>query len=206
MNKISILVVDDHALVRMGIVSLLGTVKDFRVVGEADNGQSAVDKARELRPDIVLMDLLMPKKDGIEATQEIKEALPDAKVILLTSAGSSDIISRGIKAGASGAVMKSSDISSLVATIRSVLGGETTLAPEVQKLIDEQPPLQDLSDRQLQILQGITRGLPDRDIAMQLGLSLYTIKEYTNKLFAKLGAANRTEAAIIAERKHLLNI
>ncbi len=102
--------------------------------------------------------------------------------------------------------MKSSDISSLVATIRSVLGGETTLAPEVQKLIDEQPPLQDLSDRQLQILQGITRGLPDREIARQLGLSLYTIKEYTNKLFAKIGAANRTEAAIIAERKHLLNI
>ena len=206
MNKISILVVDDHALVRMGIVSLLGTVKDFRVVGEADNGQSAVDKARELRPDIVLMDLLMPKKDGIAATQEIKSALPDAKVILLTSASSSDIISRGIKAGASGAVMKSSDISSLVTTIRSALGGETTLAPEVQKLISEQPPLKGLSDRQLQILQGISRGLPDREIATMLGLSLYTIKEYTNKLFVKLGAANRAEAVAIALRKQLLKI
>lgn len=205
-NRIKVLLADDHAMVRMALASLLDTVEDFSVVGEAEDGEEAVKTAAKLQPDIVLMDLMMPLKDGVEATQEIKAALPDTKVILLTSATSSDQIAHGIRAGASGAILKSSDFSLLVETIKKVAAGGSVIAPDVQKLLDEEPPILDLSNRQREILQLIVKGLNDREIARLLGLSVYTVKEHVNALFNKIGAANRTEATMIAARKHLLKL
>ena len=204
MNQIKILLADDHAMVRSGLVSLLGTVEDIAVVGEAENGEEAVKAAAKLKPDVILMDLMMPVKDGVEATREIKSADPDVKIILLTSAGCSDVIARGIRAGACGAILKSSDFSRLVSTVRKVAAGGSVIAPDVRKLLDDDPPLLDLSDRQREILQLIVKGLNDREIAGQLNLSVYTVKEHVNALFTKLGAVNRTEAVAIALRKHLL--
>ena len=206
MDKIRILIADDHAMVRMGLVSLLGTVPDFEVSGEAENGVEAVRLVTQLKPDIVLMDLMMPLKDGVEATEEICTTGNATKVILLTSVGSSDAIARGLRAGASGALLKTSDFSSLVSTIKSVAAGKTVVSPEIRRLLNEDPPLTELSARQTEILHSIVRGLYDRDIASQLGISIYTVKEHINALFAKIGAANRAEAVAIALRKHLLKI
>ena len=206
MKQIKILHADDHAMVRMGLVSLLGTVADIAVVGEAENGDEAVKAAVKLHPDVILMDLMMPVKDGVEATREIKRTSPDIKIVLLTSAGCSDIIAQGIRAGASGAILKSSDFSLLVSTVKEVAAGGSVIAPDVQRLLDDDPPLLDLSDRQRETLPLIVWGLNDREIADVLNLSVYTVKEHVNALFAKLGAANRTDAAMIAARKHLLKI
>ena len=206
MKQIKILLADDHAMVRMGLVSLLGTVADIAVVGEAENGDEAVKAAARLRPDVILMDLMMPVKDGVEATREIKQSNPAIKIVLLTSAGCSDIIAQGIRAGASGAILKSSDFSLLVSTVKKVAAGGSVIAPDVQRLLDEDPPLLDLSDRQSEILQLIVKGLNDREIASTLKLSVYTVKEHVNALFNKIGAANRTEAVAIALRKQLLKI
>ena len=206
MGKIRILIADDHAMVRMGLVSLLGTVPDLEVSGEAENGVEAVRLVTQLKPDIVLMDLMMPLKDGVEATEEICTTGNVTKVILLTSVGSSDAIARGLRAGASGALLKTSDFSSLVSTIKSVAVGKTVVSPEIRRLLNEDPPLTELSARQTEILHSIVRGLYDKDIANQLGISIYTVKEHINALFAKIGAANRAEAVAIALRKHLLKV
>lgn len=206
MNKIRVLVADDHAMIRMGLVSLLGTVNSIEVVGEAENGAEALAESQRLKPDIVLMDIVMPKQDGVEATAGIKAMLPSTRVILLTSAASSDTIARGIQAGAFGAIHKSADLSALVATIQIVYRGDTAISPEIQKLLREDPPVSTLSTRQNEILQSIINGYSDRDIALALGISVYTVKEHVKSLFAKIGAANRAEAVAIALRKHLLKM
>lgn len=206
MDKIRILVVDDHSLVRVGLISLLETVRNITVVGEAENGLEAIRSAKRLEPDVVLMDIMMAEMDGVQATGEILKLRPDAKIILLTSSESSDAIARGLEAGATGAILKSADFSSLVSTINSVVAGETVIAPEIRRMLDEDPPLTNLTVRQKEILASIVRGLYDKDIAAQLGISVYTVKEHINALFAKIGATNRAEAVAIALRKHLLKI
>ena len=205
-RKIKVLLADDHEMIRMGLIAILETVKSIRVVGEAENGVAAVAETARLKPDVVLMDIMMPKMDGIAATREIKVRCPDTKVVLLTSVASSDDIARGIQAGASGAILKSADFSSLVSTLTTVAEGGTVIAPDVRKLLDEDPPAAALSDRQAEILHSIFKGLSDPDIARELGISVYTVKEHIALLFTKLGAANRTEAVAIALRKHLLKI
>jgi len=204
MKKIRILVADDHAIVRMGLVALLKSEAGLDVVGEADDGASAVRVALEQRPDIVIMDLMMPGLDGIAATREILGQAPEIKVLILTTSTVSDELAGALAAGASGAIIKSSEYSELLTAIRTVNAGGRAISPEIERLIEEDPPVPQLSARQLEILQSVARGLTNADIAKQLNISADMVKEHLNALFSKIGAANRSEAVAIALRKHLL--
>ena len=206
MQPIKVLLADDHAIVRMGLASLLGTKNDIEVVGEAEDGEAAVRKVLKLAPDVVIMDLMMPKMDGVEATAEIHRRLPDVKIMVLTSYGASDGIAHALSAGATGALMKSTEFSEFVTAIRRVAAGERVIAPEIARQLAEDPPVPELTPRQAEILQSITRGLTNADIAKQLGIREDSVKEHVNAIFAKLGAANRSEAVAITLRKHLLKM
>ena len=206
MSKIKVLIADDHAIVRMGLVALMSAESDIEVVGEAKNGIEAVRETLRLRPDVVIMDILMPRKDGIAATQELHEKLPDVKVLVLTSVGTSDDITRAMAAGASGAVLKNADNQNVIDAIRAIVAGKQFFSREVQKMMKDNPPTPELSPRQQEILASLTRGLTNDDIAKQLGISIPSVKTHLSALFGKLGAANKTEAVAIALRKHLLKI
>ena len=206
MDNIRILIADDHAIVRMGLATLLGAQDGFEVVGEAANGEQAVARALKLRPDVVVMDLVMPKKDGVAATAELHEKLPSAKCLILTSFGTADEMHAALQAGATGILLKSSANSKLVASIRKVAAGKTVIADDVEQLLSEDQPVAELSPRQREILESITRGLSNAQIALQLDISAESVKTHMAKLFTKLGAASRAEAVAIAMRKHLLKI
>ena len=204
MRKIRLLVADDHAVVRMGLVSLLESEKDIEVVGEAGDGDAAVSAARKTSPDVVLMDLVMPKKDGADATAAIKAERPETKVLILTTFSDTDDIARALNAGADGAMLKNADYAEVAAAIRRVAAGKKSVAPEVRKMLAENPPLPELTGRQMDILSSMVRGLTNADIAKQFGITPDGVKFHITSILAKLGAANRTEAVSIAQRKHLL--
>lgn len=205
-ERIKILIADDHTIVRAGLAALLGTERDLEIIGQAKNGIEAVKETIRLQPDIVIMDLMMPKKDGVEATAELSVAYPAAKVILLTTFGTSDGISHALKNGAKGALLKNADNKVLVSAIRKVARGETFIASEIRRQMTIDPPLPELTPRQRDILSSLVRGLTDKDIAQQLGIRQDGVNGHVSAILQKLGAANRTEAVAIALRKHLLKI
>ena len=206
MGKIRVLLADDHAIVRTGLASLLSRRADIEVVGEASDGSAAVSKAFRTNPDVIVMDLAMPKKNGIDATREIHAKLPDAKILILTSYGSSQEISNAFAAGASGAVNKSIPNAELITAIRRVAAGKRVVSPAIQHMLENNPPVQELSQRQLEILSSIARGLTNNQIALQFDISLESVKTHITRLFDKIGAANRSEAVNIALRMHLLKV
>ena len=206
MKKTTVLIVDDHAIMRKGLASLLQTSKDIDVLGDAGDGESGIRKAIKLKPDVVIMDLMMPGMDGTEATRRLREQLPGAKVLIFTTFGTADGIGHALNAGASGAIMKNVELPELVAAIRTVAAGGRVLSPEIEQILAADPPVRELSSRQTEILHSITRGLSNEDIARQLGISVPMVKEHVNATFEKLGAANRAEAVAIAMRKHLLKM
>lgn len=206
MDEIKILIADDHAIVRMGLATLLGAQDGLTVIGEAVNGEQAVSRALKLKPDVIVMDLVMPKKNGVAATAELREKLPSTKCLILTSFGTAEEIQAALKAGAAGILLKSAANSHLVASIRKVAAGKLVIAEEVETLLATSEPVPELSPRQHEILESITRGLSTPQIALQLDISPESVKTHLNKLFAKLGAANRSEAVAIALKKHLLKI
>ena len=206
MSKIKVLIADDHTIVRIGLAALLGAEKDIEVVGEAKNGDMAVKEALRLSPDVVIMDMMMPKKDGATATAELHEKLPSAKVIILTTFGASDGIAHALESGAAGALMKTADDAVLVSTIRAVASGKTVISADIKRLLENDPPVPKLTPRQIEVLQSMTRGLTNRDIAKQLGIRQDRVDEHVAAILTKIGAANRTEAVAIAMRKHLLKI
>ena len=206
MSKIKILIIDDHAILRMGLASLLNAKSGIEVVGDAANGKTGIPKVLKLQPDVVIMDLMMPGMDGTEATRQLLAKAPDCKILILTTFGTSDGITRALEAGAKGAIMKNCDFGELVTAIRTVAAGKSYVSPEIKRIISNDPPVATLSPRQSEILRSIVRGLSNPDIAKQLGISLDMVKEHTEALFQKLGVANRPEAVAIALRKHLLKI
>ena len=205
-ETLSVLIVDDHSVVRMGMAALLSAETDLHVVGNAKNGIEAISLARTLQPDVIVMDVEMPRKDGIETTAEIMAEQPDAKILILTSFSTTDRIAQAIKSGALGAIMKNADDSEMVAAIRAVGPGKVYLAKDIKRLFKEDPPMPELSPRQREILDAITRGLTNQDIATQLGISLDMVKKHMTALLQKMNVANRSEAVAIALKKHLLKI
>lgn len=206
MNEIKVLLVDDHAVIRMGLVSLLGNCREIRVVGDTGDGADAIVRALKTRPDVVIMDLMMPEMDGIETTRRLLAAWPEAKVLILTTFGASDGISQALRNGARGAILKSADLNELRKAIAAVSRGESSVSDEIAQIMADEPPLKGLSDRQVKILESVTRGLSNEDIARQFGISLATVKEHIKHVCRQMGAANRTEAVAIALRRHLIKI
>ena len=206
MKPVSVLLVDDHALIRRGLTDLIRYESDLNVAGEASNGQEAVEAARKLNPDVIVMDLMMPEMDGVEATRRIKAERPDSRILILTTFGTSADVARAMAAGASGAIMKDAETDDQLAAIRAVAAGGKAFSPGIEKALNELQPTPDLTDRQLLILESVTRGLTNRDIATMLGISADAVKQHLAAIFSKLGAANRSEAISIALRKHLLKL
>ena len=204
MNTIKILIVDDHALFRMGLTSILLTRGEFEVVGDAADGATAIRKACTLKPDVIIMDLMMPRTDGAETTALIRKEWPGARILLLTTFSTSDGISRALREGALGATLKNTNVEELYAAIRSVASGKRYLSPEARQIMTDDPPLPLLSQRQQQILASMARGLTSADIAKELNISFDMVRGHTKALLLKLGAGNRTEAVAIALRKQFI--
>jgi len=202
--KLKLLIVDDHAIVRDGLAVLLNLQKDFAVVGQAVNGKEAARLAGELRPDVVLMDLMMPGQDGADATATLLEACPQAKVLLLTTYGTSARLAAAFENGATGAVTKTSPVEELYAAIRDTAAGKRVLSEEIRQTLAEASTATMLTPRQLQMLVSLQRGLTNYDIAREYDLSYSAVKFHLKNLFAKLGVANRAEAVALAMSKHLL--
>jgi DNA-binding NarL/FixJ family response regulator len=204
MKKIRIFVADDHSVVRMGLVTLLETERDIIVVGEAGDGEAAVEAIRRTRPDAVLMDIAMPRKDGIEAARIIKRELPETRILILTSFSDVNDLAKAVAAGADGIMLKNSDYSEVAEALRKVSRGETAIAPEVRKMLAENLPSPKLTQRQLDILESMARGLTNSDIAKQFGITPDGVKFHITSILARLDAANRSEAVAIALKRQLL--
>jgi len=204
MDKIKVLIADDHAIVRMGLTALLNAQPNMEVVGEARNGDLAVKAALRLKPDVVIMDLLMPVKDGVAATGEIRAALPGTNVLVLTTSTSADELAGALDAGATGVIPKTTSNTTLLAAIRSVAAGKRTVTDEISEIIESDPPIRGLTDHQLDLLAAIVRGLTNTEIARQFGISENNVRKATSAIFTKLGVNNQTEATALALRKNLL--
>lgn len=204
MKKIRILLADDHTIVRMGLLSLLSCERDMAVVGEAENGQEAVRLARELRPDVVIMDLMMPLLSGAEATRLIRGENPSANVVVLTSFGQSAELAAAVRNGAAATLLKGADPKDLIDALRAVCAGRQVIPKNVRELVDSLAETAPLTDRQTDILNAVSRGLSNLDIARVLGISEDGVKKHIQSICQKLGASNRAEAAAIAVRKMLL--
>lgn len=204
MKKTRILIADDHMLMRMGLKSMLHYQSDMTVIGEASNGEAAVRLAAELKPDVIIMDLMMPVLDGAEATRRILDENPNTKIIILTSFGSSADMSRALNFGAVGAQIKEAPTDCLIDAIHTVLTGGKAIAPEIAQETSEDAAPITLTERQRGILQSVVRGLTNKEISAQYDLSPISVKKYLSAIFAKIGAANRTEAAAIALKKQLV--
>lgn len=207
---IKVLIVDDHEMVRLGISSYLGVQSDMEVVGEAENGQEAVEKALVLRPDAILMDVVMPEMDGIAATKEILRQWPEAKIIILTSFIDDEKVYPAIEAGAASYILKTSTAAEIAKAIRATANGESVLEPEVTtKMMNRmsqknQPQLyEDLTAREREVLMLIAKGKSNKEIADELFITLKTVKTHVSNILAKLQVEDRTQAAIYAFQHHL---
>ena len=213
--KLRILLVDDHELVRMGLKTLLDRYPQFEVVGEAGNAQDAYDLAMYCKPDIVVMDIRLPGKNGIEATREIVRDNPDVKIIMLTSYADDDMLFDAIEAGASGYVLKQIGGEDLVRALETVGRGDSMLDPAVTQRIfqhvrennrrAEDETFATLTDQELNILSLITEGLTNKEIAAQIFLSEKTVRNYVSSILNKLNLTSRAEAAAYAVRHHIQN-
>ena len=206
MKNIRVLIADDHSVVRMGLTALLKYQKGITVVGDAQDGDEAAEKAAALKPDVVIMDLMMPGTDGIEGTRRVRAASPESKVLILTTFGTSNEVGRALDAGAIGAIMKGADNDELIAAIRKAAVGDGTISSEIKQSLEVKASIPKLTNRQLEILDWVTRGFSNPDIAKHLGISADAVKQHLNVVFQKLGASSRAEAVAIALREQLLKI
>jgi DNA-binding NarL/FixJ family response regulator len=205
-NEISIVVADDHYVVRMGLVALVGTEPDLRVVGEAADGVQAVELYRRFRPELVLMDLRMPVKDGITATREIRDQFPNARVLMLTTYDGDEDIHKALSAGASGYLLKNATRESLIPAIRAVAAGRRWIPQEVATRLAARKMFEALTPRELEVLRQLARGRANKEIADVLGISEYTVKDHLKNILGKLHVADRTEAVTAALQRGIIHL
>ncbi len=207
---IRILIADDHGIVRQGLRMYLQFDPELEVVGEASNGKEALDLAIKLRPDIVLMDILMPAMDGLEATSAIRKRLPDTEVIAMTSVLDDAIIHQTIRAGAIGYLLKDTGSDELCRAIHAAVAGQVQLSRPVALRMaashDEDRVIQALTQRELEVLRQIVQGNSNKEIALNLKIAEKTVKAHVGNILGKLGAASRTQAALIAIRAGLAKL
>ncbi len=220
-RAIRVFIAEDHAIVRKGIRALLTMAPDIEVVGEASNGREAISRVESLRPDVILMDLVMPEMDGIEAIRRITARQPEARILVLTSFATDDKVFPAIKAGALGYLLKDSDPEELVRAIRQVYRGESSLHPKIaRKLLRElsegQRPsrpdptlarsVEPLTEREVEVLRLVAQGRSNREIGNQLTISEGTVRTHVSNILGKLHLASRTQATLYALREGLASL
>ena len=211
---IRVLIVDDHTIVRKGIRALLATEADIQVVGEAANGREAIAQAAKLRPDVILVDLMMPEMDGIEAVQRITADYTEMRILVLTSFATDDRVFPAIRAGALGYLLKDSAPEALIEAIRQVFRGESSLHPkiarklltEISKPVEKKPTLDPLTQREVDVLKLIATGLSNQEIADALVVSEATVRTHVSHILSKLHLASRTQAALYALREGMASL
>ena len=213
-ESIRVLVVDDHVIVRRGIRALLATEDEIEVVGEAQDGQEALERIRALRPDVILLDLLMPRMDGIETTNRIIADDPEARILVLTSFAADDKVFPAIKAGALGYLLKDTGPGELVRAICRVHRGESSLSPAIARKVlqelsrpsDRPPTPEPLTEREVEVLQVVAKGKSNQEIAAELMISEATVRTHVSNILGKLHLASRTQAALYALREGLASL
>lgn len=213
-KSIKLLICDDHAVVRRGLRSLVGVKPEMELVGEATDGEEAVEMVKKLKPDVIIMDLIMPRKDGISAINEIKKKNQDAKILVLTSFSDDKNVFSAIKAGASGYLLKDSSPEELLQAINDVHEGKSSLHPVIaQKVIHEMhqpsdlPPTDEpLSEREVEVLRNVAQGMSNQEIAKTLKIKEGTVRIHVGNILNKLQLANRTQAALYALREGLAEL
>ncbi len=211
---IRVLVVDDHAIVRKGVRALLAEVEEIEVVGEASEGEEAIELVDRLHPDVIMMDLVMPKMDGIEAISKITAKYPDARILALTSFANDDKVFPAIKSGAIGYLLKDSDPDELIPAIRQVYRGEPSMHPSIaRKLLQElsqpsgNPPTPDpLTERELEVLRLVAKGVDNQQIASHLHVAEVTVRTHVSHILSKLHLANRVQATLYALKEGLVSL
>jgi len=211
-NRIRVLIVDDHSMVRTGLATFIGTKADLELVGEARNGLDALRLCEQTQPDVVLMDLVMPKMDGVAATRAIHERWPQVQIIALTSFKDQDLVQDALRAGAISYLLKDVSVDELAKAIRAAHAGRPTLAPEaaqalieVARAADEGPELgHDLTPREREVLTLMVEGLNNPQIGERLFISVTTVRSHVSSIFSKLGVSNRAEAVALALRNRLV--
>jgi len=208
-QPIKVMLVDDHMVVRSGLGTVLAVYDDMQLVGEAKDGEEAIRLCEKLQPDVILMDMVMPKMDGVAATKTIKERWPNIQVIALTSFKEKEYVEGALKAGASGYLLKNVSAEELVNAIRKAAAGQPSLSPEaaqvlIQRVNEPPTPGKDLTDREKEILALMVKGLSNNEIAEKLIVSASTAKFHVSNVLAKLGVTGRTEAVALAVKYKLV--
>jgi len=205
-EDIRILVADDHFVVRMGLIALVNTEPDMEVAGEAADGVQAVEMFEKLHPDLVLMDLRMPIKDGIAATSEIRSKNPNARILMLTTYDGDTDIHRAIAAGAQGYVLKNSTGDKLIPALRAVAAGQKWIPREIATRLASRNMFEDLTPRELQVLQQMAKGLANKEIGDVLKITEHTVKDHLKNILGKLRVADRTEAVAVALKRGIIQL
>jgi len=213
-EDIRVLIVDDHAVVREGLRSLIGYEPGMAVVGEAEDGIEAMFTAREVKPDVILLDLVMPRQDGLETINQLQAELPASRILVLTSYAEDDKVFRAIKSGALGYLLKDSTPDELLKAIREVNQGQSSLHPAIaRKLVREMSrpttlPLADdpLTQREMDVLKLVAKGLGNQEISEELVISVQTVRTHVSNILSKLHVANRTQAALFALREGIADL
>ena len=204
-KTLRILIADDHLVVRMGLAAIISIERDMEVVGEAADGAEAVKLAAELHPDVVIMDIMMPKLDGVAATAEIRKRNPETQILILTTFGTSDDLRRALDVGAIGALVKDSAQTELVSAIRECAAGRKIISPAIARQLQSEMPKIELSPRQLEMLNYVAKGFNNAEIANMVGIGRDCVKAHLSAAFTRLNASSRSEAVAIAIRLGLLH-